>query len=375
MMAAVIGEPKRACGYRRQGMLDGVSYIAESYAMRLVLENKIEEVLQKHREGRESVTTVLEYSAKRGRHKMTQALVAAGVTVTQAAIQAAAKLGGPGVDLLLGGVRDGEAREMALHDALYARIYYGEFDRAAEMLEQGVTPSELCYRGLDVGSKRDRQRADERRQRVQTLMDLMIPMTPVDQFTTDTVQAILSSGRPVHIERALEVIKRTPSFLLLPAIEMKAAEAIESLRHLGMRVDDPTFQWVSGELLKIPYLARWRVCAVIQEYVKDSGQTMRVQTIEPLLMAALNEQEYYLRKISGPDAESYRMASDVLLPFVNCMDPTEHLNLLDSIDRWAARAGINVRIPPAVTAVMKHTIQTAHSLAEEQMMNCEAPTR
>lgn len=372
MAAAIKKVQQRMCGYTRESMENGETYVAEQFAMKLVMRNLIEDALKIHAAGNARVSPVLEYSAKRGRHQMTQALLAAGVTVTNAAIQGAAKLGGPGVDLLLAGVIEGEPLEMAQHDALYARIFYGEFDRAITMLEQGVKPSEICYHALDVGSKRGRVSDLEATERAHRLLDAMIPVTPVEQFTSSALQGFLPVARPLHIERTLEAINRPPSFLLLPALEEKAFEATQILRQLGMRVDDATFATLRDELLDRKFVHKRVLESLLDEYMMDNGQAMSAELIAPVLRHVLQENDYALcSRITGPNEDSYERANEVLLPYLRFMDPAEHMKVFPIIDRWAATSRMSVH--PHVIAVLKHTVQITNQLAVAQLTH-ESPS-
>jgi hypothetical protein len=345
-------------------MESGVTYVHEEFARTLVIGERINEILDIHRSGHTSVTTVLEYSARRGRGRITQALVAEGVTVTQEAIAAAAKLGGPGLHLLLAGLQ-GASLQMARHDALYSLLRYGHFPRALELLEEGVRPSGECYNALEVGAKTAGD--EDWARRCHALLDVMLPVTAVEQFTDEALGVILSAGRPIHIERTLEILKQPAAYLFSHAMRYRAWEAIATLRRVGLRMTEESFRQVATDLCGRGIAARMDIGPLLDMFVQDSGQTMTAPVAEPLLLALLQDQEYALRRINGPNTASYQRARDVLLPIMRCMDVKEHLKLFDTIDRWATSYAVTHLVPVTVTAVLKHTVRAASRVAAEQL--------
>jgi len=365
-----MSQPQQLCGYRRSGIEDGVTYVHEDYAKTLVTSESIDEILGIHRSGETSVTTVLEYSAKRGRAKVTQALVAEGVTVTREAINAAARLGGPGVALLLAGLK-GDALDMARHDALHAWLLYGHFSRAMDLLEDGVSPSAECYKALEVGAKREGD--NDWTTRCHRLLDVMLPITPVEHFSDDVLGMILNAGRPVHIERLLEILRQPPLYLFGPAMRHKAHNAVVTLRQLGLRMSNDSFTHVATDLCRRSLAARIDIDLLLEMYVQDSGQGMTACVAEPLLLALLRDREWTLRRISGPNDGSYQRARDALLPIMRCMDASEHLKLFETIDRWAAASSATQMVPVTVTAVLKHTIHATNRVAMTQLAGERTP--
>jgi len=345
-------------------MESGVTYVHEEFARTLVTGGRIDEILDIHRSGHTSVTTVLEYSARRGRGKITQALVAEGVTVTQEAIAAAAKLGGPGLHLLLGGLK-GKALQMARQDALCSLLRYGHFLRALDLLHEGVRPSGECYKAVELGAKAEGE--EDWPRRCHSLFDVMIPTTAIEQFTDEALGVILSVGRPIHIERTLEVLNQPPVFLFSHAMRYRAWDAIMTLRQVVLRMTDDAFCRVTADLCGGSIAARRHIAPLLDMYVQDSGQTMTAVVAEPLFLALLHDNEIVLRCIDGPNTASYQRARDVLLPIMRCMDAREHLKLFDTIDRWATSYAVNRLVPVIVTTVLKHTIRAANRVAADQL--------
>ena len=364
-------QPQQLCRYRRGGMESGVMYVHEAFAKTLVIGECLHEILDIHRNGHMSVTTVLEYSARRGRGKITQALVEEGVTVTQEAIAAAAKLGGPGLQLLLAGLH-GELLEMARQDALYALLRHGHFPRALALLKEGVPVIGESYNALEVGAKL--ADGDDWAHRSQPLLDVMIPLTAVDQFTDEALGVILNAGRPIHIERTLEILHQPPAFLVSHAMRYRAWHAIVTLRQVGLRMTDESFTRVTADLCTRSLAARADIGPLLDMYVQDSGQAMTAAIAEPLLLALLHDHQFALRRIDGLNTASYQRARDVLLPIMRCMDVRELVKLFNTIDRWATSYGATQLVPVRVTTVLKHTIQAARRAASDQL-TAQGPTK
>lgn len=365
-----IGEQQKICGYRRGDMPDGVCHVAHEYAMHLVLTNNIDEILKTHEGGAVSVTPVLDYSAKRGKHHLTQAMINAGITVTRDAIRAAAKLGGVGVDLLLAGLK-GESLEMARHDALHARLVVGEFRRAQELLDLGVKPSAECYNALEVGAKlNDREGW---RLLCQPLLDEMLPLTDIEQLTDETLSVILHAGRPIHIERTLEIAKRPPGFLLVPALICNATEAVETLQGMGVKVDEETFIACAADLATRRLADRLRADErLLNEFEKTNGATMSARGASAFLPTRMKDWEFSIAQITQPDERAYKIGREILLPLLNCMDPNEQLKLFDVIDGWRKQYAY----PPVsmhATTVLKHVIALANQERLAQQFEAESP--
>jgi hypothetical protein len=361
--ARQVNGPQRRCGYRRDYQLPGVAYVADEYARKLVLEERLDDIFKIHRDGEVSVCPVLEYAAKRGRHKVTQALVSEGVTVTRAALQSAAKLGGIGIDLLLAGVTGEDSFSLARHDAMHARLFYGDLARAITLLDEGAVPSGECYSALDLGAKRAGKEGWQ--ERAQGVLDFMIQKTPIEHFTRDAIEVILQAGRPIHIERMLQITRQRPEDLVLPAVITRALDSLPILRQLGFRMNDESFVRIATEMCDRAYLCRTNYQPLLDMYVEDSGQTMTATVAGRLFHAILKEYEYYLRRIDGPNEASYTLASETVLPLLNCMDINEHLRVYELIDRWASTA--NSKIAPSVTAVLKHVVLTTNQIAHQQL--------
>jgi hypothetical protein len=360
------GAPQRICGYNRESMVDGVPYVAEEYARRLVLENRVSEVHELIDRRHLCVSPVLTYSVKRGKHAMTQFLISEGVTVTREAVQNAARLGGPGMDLLLAGISQGEALDHARHDALHAWLLNGEFDRAMTLLEAGVRPTPICYNALQVGAKHlaRKQRDDESwRMHTHRMLDRMLPLTLLEHVTHEAREVVLDAGRPIHVERMLELVNRPPSFLFITAMRIRSTDAIQTLRQLGLRMDDSTFHQIAKDLVDESRVALLYVRMLLDAYVEENGQTLSAKAVRPLLYKELLNQDHWLNGIRGPDEQGYERASKVLLPYLKCMDPNEHLRVYEIIDQWAAAQAYRGIVPPHVTAVLKHVVLTTNQLA------------
>lgn len=345
---------QQICGYRRGDVPAGVPFIHEDSAVKLVLAGSIDLLLKYHRSGEMCVSPALDYSARRGKHQVTQALLQAGVTVTRGAIRAAAKLGGVGVDLLLAGLR-GEDLEMARHDALQARLLVGEFRRAHELLELNVKPSAICYNALVLGAKLNHP--ESWRIEAQQMLDVMLPLTDIEQLTPEVLSVILRAGRPIHFERTLDIAQRTPQFLMVPALMCDAPEAINWIRGMGVELNEETFVSCVKELSNLRLGERLLADdRLLELYETGAGAILTGTAAGEFLTMRLKDWEYSLAQVKLPDERSYKIANSILLPLLKCTHTSEHLRLFDTIDAWRKE----IAYPPIsmhATTVMKHVIQ------------------
>jgi len=248
---------------------------------RVVRENDLDKLTEIHSRDI-NLSYCLEYAVRLGRHRITSHLVRLGVPITRSALEAAADRRGPGMDLLLAGLK-GEALARAQIVALGFRIAAGDFNRAYSMLEAGTKPDRNFIRSAYEGSlvrstKRPWQPV------FQETLDRSLPHITPEELAASDLWCLIECGRPVHIERTLEILQRPPASLLPRVMGLRWDRPLQALRAFGVPIDDAAFGICTGEMTSDckdnfdQFLQRLCDCTLLDGY----GGKISAQSIAPL---------------------------------------------------------------------------------------------
>jgi hypothetical protein len=213
------------CEYWDQGVPAGTAVLDPHTVLRAVLDSNLDQLTEAYRDFGTNASHALEYAVRMGKHRVTQRLVDVGVPVTRTAIQFAAKRRGAGIDLLLGGL-SGEYLQRARSAAVTFFLSYGGFDKAYQMLDAGATPERYYIAGAYSGVRKKGDFAE-----FHEALDRMLRCISKQDLAESHLHLLIEYGRPIHIERAAEILDR--QIADLQSYVAKRPMGIERLREVG----------------------------------------------------------------------------------------------------------------------------------------------
>lgn len=310
------------CVYLDQGLgeLGEVTVLASAPSQRLVLDGKLGDLTALHAKGI-NISYCLEYAAKLGKNLVTDHLVQLGVPVTRFALSCAAARRGPGIELMLAGLR-GEHLAKAQSVAATFRMAAGDAEKAYAMLVAGVAPDRYFISGAHTAC--GKLAPDAKGPFFQEALDNVLPRISPAELAASNLEFVIEFGRPIHIERTLEILKRPVATLMTLALSQRKDDCCRRLRAFGAPIDDAAF---STCVTEIP----WDGLTRIGEYTKrlcemtlaDGNEgAIHAISVAPLVRALLMHRFSHLR-------DDLRL----LLP---CVVVAERSELHTIVDAWNA---------------------------------------
>jgi len=231
-----------SCLYLEDGLGDRVAldYVK---AQRLVLDGRLDQLAEIHAGGT-NISNCLEYAAKLGRHNVTAHLVKLGVPVTPTALMKAAARRGTGMDLLLAGL-EGEHLARAQTAALDFRMAAGDWEKGYAMLDAGAAPDRYFMATAFSGL---RKRSTDWQPAFREALDKLLPRITRQALEASKLELLIEFGRPVHIERTLEILERPVAALLPRVMGLREDGALKALRTFGAPIDDAAFAICAREM-------------------------------------------------------------------------------------------------------------------------------
>jgi hypothetical protein len=273
------------CVYLDQGIPAG-QRLGESTEQHLVLRGALEPLSRYHRAGM-NLAPCLEYSVRLGKHKVTEHLVNLQVPVTRTALENAAQRRGPGVDLLLAHL-EGDDLAQASSAAASFRIRAGDSDKAYRMLETGTRPDRYFILAAYIGIL---HRPPSKLSDFHEALDQVLARISKESLKASSLDLLVEFGRPIHIERALEILQRPLAALLPHVMGLPGGGPLQALRDFQVPMDDAAFAICTQEMTLDCqtnfdlYLQRLCDCTLMDG---DRGE-ISAQSMAPVLTVMLTQ--------------------------------------------------------------------------------------
>jgi hypothetical protein len=308
---------------------------------RFIQRDHIDDVLELVRGDEDLQVNAVDYAARLGRHRVTQALLGAGSSFSRTGLLHAIERKGIGADLLLEAVCDAD-RQQSLSTALAFRLADGQFERAFAMLDQGVKPDHLAISyAYDGAIKRSHGTVQWEPEFHQALDQLLPRLDAATLRSSPYFHFLVDYGRPIHLERCAEILDCTLDSLLPYVMWNRRDDGFRRLRKLGAKLTPAVLSECTRAIEFIhqirdhfnTYLMR------LSELVKTdlAGPVLSAKEVAPLLRFSLSRNAPWLRNYGEGEANLHFLKQDLvhIVPLVN---PEEMGSLHNVVDVWNASA-------------------------------------